>query len=240
MEDTTIVERRFDGYFRSLGFSRVSEVFGDSPSFENADYFRQNDRLVVELKVLDKDYFNQGGIIDRFCAIVPAPVNVQPDGTGIYTVAMPEPNREGRGDTLEEPMRRVLKKANRQLKETNRLLFDSEGRGFVVIVMNGFRSLAPPVVARMVSELLTAEFRGISGYILCARSPEVWCLSSMAPDLSGTEYDAWYSIAERIGDYLGLEKTQAEQGGAGQPVTRSKSDLEGGDNPQPESEGRSR
>ncbi len=33
---------------------------------------------------------------------------------------------------------------------------------------------------------------------------------------------------------------KAEQGGAGQPATRSESDLEGGDKPQPGSEGRSR
>jgi hypothetical protein len=115
---------------------------------------------------------------------------------------MPEPNREGRCDTFEEPMRRVLKKANRQLKETNRVLFGAEGRGFVVIVTNGFRSLAPTVVARMISELLAGEFSGISGYILCAKSPEVWCLSAMAPDLSEAEYDTWFSIAEQIGDYL--------------------------------------
>jgi hypothetical protein len=37
-----------------------------------------------------------------------------------------------------------------------------------------------------------------------------------------------------------IEKYAAEQGGAGQPATRSKSDSEGGDKPQPESERRSR
>jgi hypothetical protein len=91
MDAPANIERKFDDLFRSLGFSRVSEFVGVSPAFENADYVRHSDRLVVELKVLDKDYFNQGGIIDRFCAIVPAPVNVRPDGTGVYTVTMPEP-----------------------------------------------------------------------------------------------------------------------------------------------------
>lgn len=216
MDDPADIEKKFDDLFRSLGFSRVSDFIGNSPSFDNADYLRRSDRLVVELKVLDKDYFQQGGIIDRFCTIVPAPVSVQPDGAGLYTVAWPAPNREGRCDTFEEPIRRVLKKANRQLKETNRVLLDSEGRGFVVIVMNGFRSLAPPVVAEMVSNLLIAEFSGISGYVLCASSPEVWCLSSMSPDLNQTEYDTWYSIAERIGDYLELEiEPQAGQGSGG-------------------------
>ncbi len=211
MNNPTNIEREFDKLFRSLGFSRVSEHVGESPSFENADYIRQKDHLIVELKVLDKDYFQHGGIIDRFCAIVPAPVHVQPDGPGIYTVTMPDQNREGRSDTFEEPLRRILKKVNRQLKETNRVLFESKGRGFAVLVMNGFRSLAPTVVARMISELLVVEFSGISGFVLCAKLPEVWCLSSMATDLSETEYDTWYSIAEQIGDYLELDVSQVEQ-----------------------------
>jgi hypothetical protein len=37
-----------------------------------------------------------------------------------------------------------------------------------------------------------------------------------------------------------LEPTKAEQAGAGQPATRSESDSEGSNKPQPESEGRSR
>jgi hypothetical protein len=219
MNNPTDIEKGFNGLFQSLGFCRVSELVGESPSFENADYVRQKDHLIVELKVLDKDYFQHGGIIDRFCAIVPAHVRVQPDGTGIYTVTMPDQNREGRSDTFEEPLRRVLKKANRQLKETNRVLFESKGRGFVVLVMNGFRSLAPTVVARMISELLALEFSGISGFVLCASLPEVWSISSMAADLSETEYDTWYSIAEQIGDYLELDKIPAEQDGSRQLAT---------------------
>lgn len=37
-----------------------------------------------------------------------------------------------------------------------------------------------------------------------------------------------------------MSRKRAEQGGSGLPATRSESDSEGGDNPQPESEGRSR
>jgi hypothetical protein len=82
MKPASEVERGFDGLFRSLGFRRVSEIIGDSPTFANADYLHREDQLIVELKVLEKNYFECGGIIDRFCALVPAPVDVRPDGTG--------------------------------------------------------------------------------------------------------------------------------------------------------------
>jgi hypothetical protein len=196
------VEREFDGFFRSIGFKRVSEVVGDSPDFENADYFDAERKMVVELKVLEKDYFKDGGIIDRFCALVPAPVSVNQDGTGIYTISMPSENREGRSDTFEEPIRRILKKANRQLKQTNARLLESEGLGFIVLVMNGFVSLDPPTVARMVSHLLDEGFSAISGYILYSVSPNPWCLSAMAPTVTTTEYVQWYDIADRVSPYF--------------------------------------
>jgi hypothetical protein len=45
------------------------------------------------------------------------------------------------------------------------------------------------------------------------------------------------SISSRV---TKLEEAKAEQGGAGQPATRSQSKLEGSNKPQPEAEGRSR
>ena len=56
------------------------------------------------------------------------------------------------------------------------------------------------------------------------------------------------AVAERIladagelqADMIATEAKNAEQAGAGQPATRPQSKAEGGDKPQPESEGRSR
>lgn len=64
----------------------------------------------------------------------------------------------------------------------------------------------------------------------------------------------YFKASQIINDYLGTRRLlergsnggsragdqQAEQGGAGQPATRSESGSEGGDKPQPEAEGRSR
>ncbi|WP_221285265.1 hypothetical protein [Haloferula luteola] len=47
-------------------------------------------------------------------------------------------------------------------------------------------------------------------------------------------------LEEVLGQVSATLKRQSEQGSAGQPATRSESGSEGGDKPQPESEGRSR
>ena len=49
-------------------------------------------------------------------------------------------------------------------------------------------------------------------------------------DATGDDFDVIFHVQE---------KSKGEQGGAGQPATRSESESEGGDKPQPEAEGRS-
>jgi hypothetical protein len=67
--------------------------------------------------------------------------------------------------------------------------------------------------------------RGIIGYV-----PE---------GVAGGDYERWILRSEIGGSDKPAEK-EGEQAGTGQPATRSESDSEGGDKPQPEAEGRSR
>lgn len=231
------VESEFDIFFARENLQRVSDLVGHSPSFANADYISRAFRVAVELKVLDKDYFAEGGIIDRLCAIVPAPVNVNEDGTGVYTVSFPPPNREGRNDTFEEPMRRILKKANRQLRETIDNVLEGNGTGFLVLAMNRFRSLHMEAVQQLVDELLKDEFSSISGYMLCTpgwglliSNQDVgvigytWCREDLRPELQ----QAWWELGANWCEF-------AESGGHGRvtmnkilPGPRKSGPVEGG------------
>jgi hypothetical protein len=166
LKSTDKLEREFDAFFNQGGYSRLSEIVGDSPAFSNADYVNTSEKVLVELKILDKDYFKEGGIIDRFHGFVAAPTNIDNRGVGTYVVTFPDKNREGKHDAFEEPLRRVLKKGNRQLKESKRYLFAGEGTGIIVLAANGFSSLHPESLYRMIQELLSEEFDHIIGMIL--------------------------------------------------------------------------
>ena len=66
-----------------------------------------------------------------------------------------------------------------------------------------------------------------------------WALGLIDPDIGRallTKIAAIYGLP----DSHALDQTKGEQAGAGQPATRSESDSEGDDKPQPEAEGRSR
>lgn len=174
MKTNSQYESEFDEFFSGIGYRRVSDLIGKNPKFKNADYVSKPDRVIVELKLLEKDYFGDGGIIHRHSAIVPAPFNMNPDGTGQYKFFLPPENREGNNDIFEEPLRRVLKKANRQIRETNNYFFDGDGMGFLFLAIGGeFMSICPTVIERLVGDLLSEEFGSIDGFILGTPNYEV-------------------------------------------------------------------
>ena len=161
-----------------MGFKRVTDIIGPSPNFKNADYIHFDAKVLVELKILDKDYFQKGGVIDRFHGFVGIPKEIDKNGMGIYTTTFPPPNREGINDTFEEPLRRILKTGNRQLKETKGHFFDGKGVGIIMIALNSFRSLPPITVLHLVMALLENEFSAIDGCIVCTPS---WGLNQPSP-----------------------------------------------------------
>lgn len=168
MDDLVKTEKQFDCFMRQIGFSRVSNDVGYSPVFNNADYVDKNRRIVVELKILDTEFFPRGGIIDSSQAIIIQPVNVNQDGTGQYMFTLPELNREGKHDNFEEPLRRVLKKANKQIRETKEYYkYSSENLGFLIIAQLGLQSLSPEVTINLAQRLLIKEFSSIDGVLVC-------------------------------------------------------------------------
>lgn len=168
------IERDFDTFFEGIGFRRVTLHLGQSPTVENADYYHPLG-YVVELKVLDKDYFQRGGVIHRLNTLVVTPKQVKPDGTGQYEFVLPGTNREGTHDSFEEPLRRVLKKANRQIRSTIDVLLGGEGAGLVVLALNLKTPIDPEPVMNLACLLLEKEFSSIAGIIVCTPS---WALKS--------------------------------------------------------------
>jgi len=162
-------EKEFDTFVASLGFIRVSNEIDKTPSFKNADYVNKKEKIVIELKVLDKDHFKNGGVIDFLNALIIQPTNIDENGYGQYTFSLPSLNRENKNDSFEEPLRRILKKANRQIKETKQYYFSEKySSGYIIIAQSSLASLNPLITAQLVKELLDREFSSIDGAIICS------------------------------------------------------------------------
>jgi hypothetical protein len=168
MEDLRKTELEFDRFVEKLGYQRVSDDVGFSPIFENADYVNKENRVTIELKILNKEFFENGGVIDSLRALIIKPVSIDESGCGQYTFQLPEMNRENKCDNFEEPLRRVLKKANKQLKETRSYYWgDSESFGFLLLAQVGLSMLSPEITGHLIRKILNTEFHSIDGVIIC-------------------------------------------------------------------------
>ncbi len=161
------IEQEFDRFMALLECTRVSDEVGSSPNFNNADYVNQLNKVVIELKVLNKDFFPNGGIIDSLSSIIIKPVNIAQTGCGQYVFELPEINREGKNDNFEEPLRRILKKANKQLKDTKKYYWgDNISYGFLIFAQVGI-TISPEITALLIQKLINKEFSSIDGVIIC-------------------------------------------------------------------------
>ena len=85
----------------------------------------------------------------------------------MYEFKVPKMDRNGKIDTMEEPLRRIIKKANKQLKETNNNLLNGNGVGFLILAINMESSIDPSIIQRMTIKILKKEFKSVNGVIFC-------------------------------------------------------------------------
>lgn len=199
-------EQEFDSFFDSLGFKRVSDDAGMSPSFQNADYVHKENKIIIELKVLEKEHFEEGGVIGSINAFILQPVSIDEQRTGQYKLSLPKQNREGKHDNIKEPLKRTLKKANKQLRETKRF-YSNIGHfsGYVIFAQTGLSSLSPEITGQVLRKSMFKNYSEIDGAIICTphfqtknpftleTNPE--CVS-ITKNWSQKHYDECFNLAE--------------------------------------------
>ncbi|QOI43607.1 hypothetical protein [Leptospira interrogans] len=63
-----------------------------------------------------------------------------------------------------------MKKANRQLKETNLHFFTGQGGGLVMLALNMERRINSAIIVELIQKILSIEFSFIDGFFVCTPS----------------------------------------------------------------------
>jgi hypothetical protein len=161
------VEPLLNEFVISVGGELVSNLISGNPDFKNADYVFKSRRVVIELKSLQEDFalpeklsdkklelwkkwFSEGEVKFRHI---------------FHTNELPIEKRRQLVRLYSEPIRRVLKKANRQLRTTAQKLGIGESQNLLLIANDGLYSLEPDVVIAIIAQLLEREFSSIHGFV---------------------------------------------------------------------------
>lgn len=117
------------------------------PGVKNADFMFPDARVVLELKVVVTELAHSEQMLARVEALSAR----FPDG-----LSDPRLQRE-LFSILRVPLKRILKTANRQIRETKQELGLLGWRGLIVLVNDGFRGAPPDLVISLVSDIMATE-----------------------------------------------------------------------------------
>lgn len=162
------VEETVDRFIELAGGTRVSSLVGQSPAFANADYAFLGQQVVVELKELTtdwpqlKEYQQKIGDLWLRCELAGRVTELHAVGR----LPIPRDVRRELLHLLRKPIKRVLEKANRQIRDTHANLQHPAGLGVALLVIDGLLSVAPQFLTALVSKILLHNYSSITGIVM--------------------------------------------------------------------------
>lgn len=143
----------------------LSDDFGTSVDFANADFWFEKDRVIIELKEIQTEFLDKNkekiqDLINKY---------VEEDSLSlkdIFVSNFPDSFWNDYVRLVRPAISRILRKANKQIKETKKYLEHPEARGIVVLVNDGFTSFSAQTVLSLVCNILVNSYSSIDGFVL--------------------------------------------------------------------------
>jgi hypothetical protein len=180
-------EKLIDEVVRVVGGQRVRELVGENPPFDNADYLFTKDNIISELKDLEKDFLSDPTVNDRMQEMYNRWLDEGKEiptmyGEGVLqTDQIPvECARKLMGIFKDKLESAVLRKANRQIRETKEKLNYPNALGLLLLSNEGNFVFDPEMTAHVLFHSLGAKFSSIEHVILVSANLRITA-STMAP-----------------------------------------------------------
>ena len=175
-----------------LGGERVSKTFGESPSFQDADFIFKDYGIISELKSLEEDKISDDLNIEKFSKLYLKEL----EANNAAVIAFGAVNMSTKGfseeftrsviDIYKRPIQRAIKKANRQIRETKLAFEQPKFQGLLIVANNNHSALDPWHANFILEELLSkSDYSSVNSAVyLNAGQP------SFHPE-TGEEYGVW-------------------------------------------------
>ena len=166
--DPVNVEETWRAFVRSVGGQVVEDIIHPPRTFENADFVFLPDLVVAELKEVATEFDRTRATRDGFRALIQRVVEEDPNwrpallgGSGDYPIWF----RSEWLRLFRPPLSRILKKANRQIRQTKDHFGIRDSTGVLVLVNDGFTGLEPHFVRAIIADLLVSSYSSIDCFL---------------------------------------------------------------------------
>lgn len=198
--DPIPVEGSWREFVRSVGGEVVEELLPEPRTFQNADFLFRSLPVVAELKEVETEFGRSSAVREGFRALIGRVMEEDPNwrplllsGSGEY----PKWFSREFVRLFRPAVSRVLKKANRQIRETKAHFGISEPTGMLVFVNEGFTELEPHFVRAVACDLLVNSYSSVDCFLYMTVNRYVEVAGSDVPRL------LWMpSYSERATDSL--------------------------------------
>jgi hypothetical protein len=182
----------------------VNRLSTKSPEFNNADYIFDNENIIAELKILEVDSLSEREIDTKIRKIFSkwmqsGELIVYGSLKNVPSADLPEKLQWELQRVYSEPMRRVIKKANKQIRDTKKHFGVPAAKGLVIIVNNGNHRLDPENFAFAAHQLLKASYLNINGATVVTVN-----MTAKKPGIP-TDYKLWVDYERAEGDLIDRE-----------------------------------
>lgn len=157
-------EPTWDDFVKHIGGVRISDEHPNA-DFPNADYLFQEDKVIIELKILETEFGNTEQFRNKAKAYTAkfvakegkSPMALDPKVTARYF--------KGFIDLFRNPIARIAKKANKQIRETKKELDLPDHLGVWLLVNDNFRELPPRPILGTLGRILNGAYRSVDAVI---------------------------------------------------------------------------
>ncbi|ELV8657353.1 TPA: hypothetical protein RQJ75_004430 [Vibrio vulnificus] len=185
------VEEELTLCVQAIGGRHVSDLVGHSPKFQNADYIFPEQKVVAELKSLDEDKILDERNIKKASELYLKDLNNNKAPVVVFgtvqltTAGFSEELVEGIKKLYKDPIQRLVKKANKQIRETKSELEVSNYKGLMLIANNNHSALDPDHANQILEEIFRKpDYSSINSVVY-------FSAGQTSVDSAGREFGIW-------------------------------------------------
>jgi hypothetical protein len=184
--DPVDVEATWRNFVRSVGGQVIEDLIPEPRTFENADFLFTSTPVVAELKEIQTEFDQSAAFRDGFRSLIERLMNEDPNwrplplgGSGEY----PKWFSDEFVRLFRPPVSRILKKANRQIRQTKSHFNICSPTGMLVFANDGFTALEPHFVRSLACNLLVNSYTSIDCFLYITVNRYVEIAGSDVPRL---------------------------------------------------------
>ena len=180
------IEETWRHFVRQIGGSVVEDILPNPRVFENADFYFPDSGVIAELKEIETEFSQSQSYVKGFNELMERIVYENPTWRPVFLGGndqFPSWFNYEFVRLFRPPISRILKKANRQIRDTKEFFKVQNAKGVLFLVNDGFQTLQPELILGLVANLLIHSYSSIDCFVYITANSYVAIPGDITPRL---------------------------------------------------------